>query len=213
MFRVDYFCCMFSRIFRELLCSVSERILKKHLKQTLQKIQKTRNIAPPKGAGHLDQKNSGFWRHIFRYFFQFRKSSKWPRKKLKFGTLFGVKKRRNKNQKMCLQNPAFFWSKWLAPFGGEFFHFFRILFNVCFKCFFRNRSLASQIIKFIHKKAGFRDSFWGSKTRQILVTSGIRSGTPWKRCRPPPRVSRALDPVSLHGKLKYWRCLCCLRRK
>ena len=65
MFRVDYFFCMFSRIFREFLCFVSERILKKHLKQTLQKIQKKRRkLAPPKGAGHLDQKNSGFWRHI-----------------------------------------------------------------------------------------------------------------------------------------------------
>ena len=102
------FLCMFSRIFREFLCFVSERILKKHLKQTLQKIQQKRKIAPPKGAGHLDQKNSGFWRHIFRYFFQFRKSSKWPRKKLKFGTLFGVKKKTEQEPENVSPKSSFF---------------------------------------------------------------------------------------------------------
>ena len=72
------------------------------------------------------------------------------RKKMDFGTLFGGSKtRRKKEQKMCLQNPVFFWSNWPAPFGGAIFRF--LLFFLClFKMFvFRIPSLAPQIIKMI----------------------------------------------------------------
>ena len=93
MFRVDYFFCMFSRIFREFLCFVSERILKKHLKQTLQKIQhKTKNCSP-EGCRSFRSEKLGILETHFRYFFNSANHQNDPEKKLKFGTLFGSEKK------------------------------------------------------------------------------------------------------------------------